>query len=99
MDSATVAELLERVSRIERKVSHLYEIAQRDEPNFDSTTVTDEVMQLVEQDRVIDAIALHREQTGLSLAAAKAARQPRRLGPAAPQGASRSIFQPSASRT
>ena len=73
MDSETVAELLERVSRLERKVSHLYEIAQRDEPDFDNSSVSDEVMQLVEQNRVIDAIQLHREQTGLSLAASNAA--------------------------
>ena len=73
MDSETVAELLQRVSLLERKVSHLYEIAQRDEPDFDSTAVSDEVMLLVQQDRTIQAIQLHREQTGLGLAAAKAA--------------------------
>jgi ribosomal protein L7/L12 len=72
-DSATVAELLQRVSLLERKVSHLYEIAQRDEPSFDSGAVSDEVMTLVEQNRTIDAIQLHREQTGISLGAAKAA--------------------------
>ena len=72
VDSETVAELLERVSRLERKVSHLYEIAQRDEPDFDNTSVSEEVMMLVEQNRTIEAIQLHREQTGLGLAAAKA---------------------------
>ena len=73
MDSATVAELLQRVSLLERKVSHLYEIAQRDEPDFDSNTVSDEVMTLVQENRTIEAIQLHREQTGISLGAAKEA--------------------------
>jgi ribosomal protein L7/L12 len=72
-DSATVAELLQRVSLLERKVSHLYKIAQRDEPDFDSGAVSEEVMRLVEQNRTIEAIQLHREQTGIGLAAAKAA--------------------------
>ena len=73
MDSATVAELLQRVSLLERKVSHLYEIAQRAEPDFDSSTVSDEVMTLVQENRTIEAIRLHREQTGIGLAEAKAA--------------------------
>ena len=73
MDSQTVAELLQRVSALERKVSHLYEIADRAEPDFDSSSVSEEVMLLVGQDRIIEAIKLHREQTGLGLAEAKAA--------------------------
>ena len=73
MDSATAAELLQRVSLLERKVSHLYEIADRDEPDFDSSSVSEEVMLLVGQDRIIEAVKLHREQTGLGLAEAKAA--------------------------
>lgn len=79
MDSATVSELLQRVSALERKVTHLYEIANRAEPDFDSSTVSDEVLMLVQQDRAIEAIRLHREQTGLGLAEAKAAID--RLGP------------------
>ena len=73
MDDQTVAELLQRVSLLERKVSHLYEVAQRAEPDFDSNAVTDEVMMLVGENRTIEAIQLHREQTGLGLAEAKAA--------------------------
>ena len=73
MNDATIAELLKRVSQLERKVSHLYEIAQREEPDFDSTSVSEEVMLLVQQNRTIQAIQLHREQTGLGLAEAKAA--------------------------
>ena len=73
MNDASIAELLERVSRLERKVSHLYEIAQREEPDFDSTSVSEEVMMLVQQNQTIQAIQLHREQTGLGLAEAKAA--------------------------
>jgi len=73
VDSQTVAELLQRVSALERKVSHLYEIADRAEPDFDSSSVSEEVMLLVGQDRIIEAIKLHREQTGLGLAEAKAA--------------------------
>lgn len=79
MDDATVSELLQRVSALERKVTHLYEVANRAEPDFDSSTVSDEVMMLVQQDRTLDAIRLHREQTGLGLAEAKAAID--RLGP------------------
>ena len=73
MDSPTVAELLQRVSRLERKVSHLYEVADRAEPDFDSSSVSEEVMLLVQQDRIIEAVKLHREQTGLGLAEAEAA--------------------------
>jgi ribosomal protein L7/L12 len=73
VNDASIAELLERVSRLERKVSHLYEIAQREEPDFDSTSVSEEVMMLVQQNQTIQAIRLHREQTGLGLAEAKAA--------------------------
>jgi len=73
VNDATIAELLKRVSQLERKVSHLYEIAQREEPDFDSTSVSEEVMQLVQENRTIQAIQLHREQTGLGLAEAKAA--------------------------
>ena len=73
MDANTVADLMHRVSLLERKVSHLYEIAQREEPDFDSTAVSDEVMALVGQNRVIEAVKLHRELTGLGLAEAKAA--------------------------
>ena len=73
MDDQTLSELLQRVSLLERKVSHLYEIAQREEPDFDSNAVTDEVMMLVQQDRTIEAIQLHREQTGIGLGEAKAA--------------------------
>jgi ribosomal protein L7/L12 len=79
VDDATVSELLQRVSALERKVTHLYEVANRAEPDFDSSTVSDEVMMLVQQDRTLDAIRLHREQTGLGLAEAKAAID--RLGP------------------
>ena len=72
-DSQTVAELLQRVSALERKVSHLYEIADRAEPDFDNASISEDVMLLVGQDRVLEAIQLHREQTGIGLAAAKAA--------------------------
>ncbi len=73
MDDAAIAELLQRVSLLERRVSHLYEVAQRAEPDFDSNTVSDEVMLLVQQNRTIEAIQLHREQTGIGLGEAKAA--------------------------
>lgn len=73
MDANTVAELMHRVSLLERKVAHLYEIAQREEPDFDSTAVSDEVVALVQQNRIIEAVKLHRELTGLGLAEAKAA--------------------------
>jgi hypothetical protein len=72
-DPAAFADLIQRVSLLERKVSHLYEIAQREEPDFDSTLVSDEVKVLVQQDRMIDAIRLHCQQTGMGLAEAKAA--------------------------
>ncbi len=79
MEFSREDELRRRVALLERKVSHLYEIAQRDEPDFDTSEVSDQVLMLVQQDRTLDAIRLHREQTGLGLAEAKDAID--RLGP------------------
>ena len=73
MDGDRESELLLRISRLERKVSHLYSVAEREEPDFDSDAVSDEVMMRIQQDRMLEAISLHREQTGLGLAEAKRA--------------------------
>ncbi len=71
MDGDRESELLHRISNLERKVSHLYEIASRDEPDFDSSAVSEEVRLLVGQNRTLEAIKLHREQTGIGLAEAR----------------------------
>jgi ribosomal protein L7/L12 len=71
MDASELSELIRRISLLERKVSHLYEIAQREEPDFESDLVSDEVKLLVQQNRTIDAIRLHQQQTGVGLAEAK----------------------------
>ncbi len=71
MDGQTEANFGHRIALLEQKISHLYEILQRDEPDFENAGVSDEVLMLVQQDRVIDAIKLHAQQTGCGLAEAK----------------------------
>ncbi len=67
-------DLAERVRRLESKVSQLYAILNRAEPTSDDPReMSDEVRALVQSDQMIEAIKLHREQTGLGLAEAKAA--------------------------
>lgn len=63
-----------RIRDLERKVSNLYAIVQRGEPDFDSDgSLSEGVIELVQQNRIIEAVKLHREETGLGLAEAKAA--------------------------
>ena len=67
---ATEPEVLIRLGRIEALVEHLYRHFGIPEPDF-SDSVSDEVRDLVRQNKAIQAIQLHRQQTGKSLAEAK----------------------------
>lgn len=71
--SEDLNELQQRVADLETKVSHLYAILQRAELNPNAGGVSDEVLLLLQRDQKIEAIKLHREQTGLGLAEAKEA--------------------------
>ena len=67
-------ELLTRIAILERKVADLYERLGQREPELAELAgdVSPEVLALLQQGKKIDAIKLYREQTGASLAAAKA---------------------------
>ncbi len=72
MDRQDEVALTKRIRDLEMKVSELFSIAGRAEPDFGaSDAVSGEVMTLAMNGREIDAIKLHVEQAGVGLAEAK----------------------------
>jgi ribosomal protein L7/L12 len=71
---ATYTEFMDRIQELEQKVSDLYEALGRPEPNpRPSGSVSAEVQQLVAQGKTLEAIKMHRQQTGADMDEAKAA--------------------------
>ena len=71
---STDSDLYERVAQLQRKVSDLYRRLGQAEPEdweLVSADVDPRVRTLVAEGKTIEAIKLHRELTGLDLAAAK----------------------------
>ena len=66
-------EYARRIAALERKVGDIYQALGRAEPTFEGDELSPEAQLLFQQGRKIEAIKLHREQTGLGLAEAKAA--------------------------
>jgi hypothetical protein len=67
----TDPETLYRIGDLERKVDHLYKHLGIDPPAR-SDTVSDRVRQLVAEGKTIEAIQVHRSESGKDLANAKA---------------------------
>ncbi|MCB0870601.1 MAG: hypothetical protein KDB52_07205 [Solirubrobacterales bacterium] len=66
------SEYVVRIAKLEQKVSELYRHLGIAEPSGNEA-LSPEVMALLQQNNTIEAIKVHREQTGLDMAAAKAA--------------------------
>jgi len=66
------SEYVVRIAKLEQKVSELYKHLGIEEPSGNEA-LSSEVMALLQQNNTIEAIKVHREQTGLDMAAAKAA--------------------------
>lgn len=65
-------EYVQRIAALERKVSDLYQALGRSEPkDSDLASISPEVEQLIARNNLIEAVKVHRDQTGLDLAAAK----------------------------
>jgi ribosomal protein L7/L12 len=71
MRPMTDAETLKRIGRLERLVEHLYQQLDVAQPS-DQFGVSPEVQQLAQGGNLIEAIKLHRRQSGRDLATAKA---------------------------
>ena len=69
---STDPEVLLRISQLEKKVTELYGALGRAEPTFAEGEVSDEVRQPIMAGQNMDAMKLHRDQTGCDLADAKA---------------------------
>lgn len=65
------SEYIQRIAALERKISDLYQAIGRQEPTG-SSSISPEVEQLIAENKVIQAIKLHQEQSGTDLAVAKA---------------------------
>lgn len=63
-------EYIQRIAALERKVSDLYKAIGREELT-DNVDLSPEVERLIAENNVIEAIKVHREQTGVDLAVAK----------------------------
>jgi ribosomal protein L7/L12 len=64
------SEYVQRIAALERKVSDLYRAIGREEPT-DTVAISPEVEELIAGNNVVEAIKVHREQTGVDLAVAK----------------------------
>lgn len=69
---STDPETLLRISQLEKKVTELYKVLGRAEPDFAEGEVSNEVRTLIITGKLMDAMKLHRDQTGCDLADAKA---------------------------
>ena len=65
-------EYVVRIAKLEQKVSELYRHLGVAEPSGNEP-LSPEVQALLQQNNTIEAIKVHRDQTGLEMAAAKAA--------------------------
>lgn len=70
---STDPDVLIRISQLEKKVTELYKALGRAEPDFAEGDVSDEVRALIMAGKNMDAMKLHRDQTGCDLAVAKEA--------------------------
>ena len=67
----TSPEVLRRIALLEQKVSALYQHLDIGEPGLEAGEVSPEVQQLVQQGKKLEAIQLHRQQSGMDLTVAK----------------------------